>query len=106
MKAKSENDYMRSEESRRSLEEELTYTIKSREHLQSEYEEIKWRLTKTQENSESLHDKLTHANDEILKFNQDLLTYQEKNKKLIEEIKEHENSISLLKSEKEGLEQK
>ena len=32
--------------------------------------------------------------------------YQEKNKKLTEDVKEHENAISILKSEKEILEQK
>lgn len=63
LKVKSENDYMRSEEMRRQLEEEITFLLKKKEHLEAEHEETKWRLSKSKESTETLHEKLNQNNE-------------------------------------------
>lgn len=54
---------MRSEETIKRLEEDLTYLIRTKDHLQSQYEDSKWRLAKCKETNDALQEKIQNSNN-------------------------------------------
>ena len=85
------------------LENEINLLLESKEELEGEIEESKWKLEKADQNYQELKEKYNQGNDEILTLNENIINSQERIRRLIEDNNEQEHAAELLKNEKEIL---
>lgn len=72
---------------------EIIYLIRVKDQLISEIEELKWKVSRSDELNSSSNKKIASLNERVLKISEELINEQEKTTSNKELIKELENKI-------------
>ena len=96
---KLDQEKMNTEEVNEKLSSDVMYLMKTKDYLESELEEERWKASKAEELAEGLSEKSSELSRKIMGLNEDLLNEQEMNNKLSENCKELEHQVEMLKNE-------
>lgn len=93
LKMKMDSERIEWENLRNKNQTEIIYLIRVKDQLISEIEELKWKVSRSDELNSSSNKKIASLNERVLKISEELINEQEKTTSNKELIKELENKI-------------
>lgn len=93
LKMKVDSERIEWENLRNKNQTEIIYLIRMKDQLVSEIEELKWKVSRSDELNSSSNKKIASLNERVLKISEELINEQERTTSNREVIKELENKI-------------